>query len=103
MPYDNAGIKVSTVSGTTDTLAAGDMNTFIEYTNASAVTVTLNTGVGAIGNIVLIKQTGAGQVTISGTATIESAGSLTSTRAQDSVICLVCIASNVWALYGDRA
>lgn len=102
MPYDESGIKVATVTGTTDTLAAGDMNTFIEYTNASAVTVTLNTGVGTVGNIVVIKQTGAGQVTVSGTATIESAVG-NSTRTQDSVITLVCIAANTWALYGDMA
>lgn len=103
MPYDEAGIKVATVTGTTDTLAQADMNTFIEYTNAGAVTVTLNTGVGTVGNVVLIKQTGAGQVTIAGTATVESADSLVATRTTDSVICLVCIAANTWALYGDTA
>ena len=102
MPYDESGIIVATVSGTTDTLSREDMNKFIEYTNASAVTVTLNTGVGTTGNIVLIKQTGAGQVTVSGTATIESSIG-TKTRAQDSVICLVCIANNTWALFGDQA
>lgn len=100
LPYDEAGIKVATVTGTTDTLAAGDMNTFIEYTNASAVTVTLNTGVGTVGNVVLIKQTGAGQVTIAGTATVESAVGL-NTRTTDSVISLVCIAADTWSLFGD--
>ena len=102
LPYDEAGIKVATVTGTTDTLAAGDMNTFIEYTNASAVTVTLNTGVGTVGNVVLIKQTGAGQVTVSGTATFESAVG-EKTRTTDSVISLVCIAANTWAVFGDTA
>ena len=102
LPYDEAGIKVATVTGTSDTLAAGDMNTFIEYTNASAVTVTLNTGVGTVGNVVIIKQTGAGQVTIGGTATVESSVGL-KTRTQDSVISLVCIAADTWALFGDQA
>jgi hypothetical protein len=100
-PYDEAGVLVATVTGTADTLAQGDMNKFIEYTNAAAVTVTLNTGVGDVGNFIMIKQSGAGQVTIGGTATIESAGSLVSTAAQHSTIGLVCIAANTWALYGD--
>ncbi len=102
MAYSDAGLRVQTVSGTSDTLATADMNTFIEYTNGSAVTVTLNTGVGKVGNMVLIKQTGTGQVTVSGTATLEAAiGS--ATRTQDSVIALICIAANTWAVFGDCA
>lgn len=100
--HTDGGIPVQTVSGTSDTLATADMNTFIEYTNASAVTVTLNTGVGTIGNIVVIKQTGAGQVTVSGTATIETTLGAR-TRTDHSVIVLVCIAANTWSLYGDNA
>ena len=102
MEYTDSGIRVQTVADTSDTLATADMNTFIEYTNASAVTVTLDTGVGKVGNIILIKQTGAGQVTVSGTATIESAVG-NKTRTTDSVIALVCIATDTWALFGDQA
>ena len=99
--YDEQAILVQTVAGTTDTIAQADMNTFIEYTAATAVTVTLNTGVGDIGNILILKQTGAGQVTVAGTATVEY--SITpSTRTTDSVITLVCIAANTWALFGDQ-
>ena len=102
IPYSDGGIPVNTVSGTTDILATADINTFIEYTNASAVAVTLNTGVGKVGNVIIIKQTGAGQVTVSGTATFESAVG-EKTRIQHSVITLVNIASNTWAVYGDTA
>jgi hypothetical protein len=102
-PYDEAGVKILTVGTTSDTLGQTDMNCFIEYTAGTAVTVTLNSSVGDVGNIIIIKQSGAGQVTIAGTATIESAGSLLSTRVQHSVIVLTCIAANTWALYGDRA
>ncbi|KKK99753.1 hypothetical protein LCGC14_2629550, partial [marine sediment metagenome] len=102
MEYTDSGIRVQTVSGTSDTLATADINTFIEYTNASAVAVTLDTGVGKVGNVIIIKQTGAGQVTVSGTATLESAVG-NKTNAQDSVITLVCIATDTWALYGDMA
>jgi hypothetical protein len=81
------------------------MNTFIEYTSGSAVTVTLNDSVGKKGNIVVIKQTGAGQVSLTGSASIECAGTA-ATRAQHSVITLVCLvegASAEWACYGDYA
>lgn len=102
MAYSAGGVIVNTVTGTSDTLATSDINTFIEYTNGSAVTVTLNNGVGATGNFIIIKQSGGGQVTINGTATVETAVGQ-STRTQHSVIVLVCIASNTWALYGDTA
>lgn len=96
----SAGIPVNTVTGTSDTLVTADMNTFIEYTSGSAVAVSLNTGVGVVGNAVLIKQSGAGQVTVGGTATVEAANGQ-KTAAQHSVIALVCIGTNKWALYGD--
>lgn len=104
MPYDEAGIKVASVADTTDTLALTDMNTFIEYTSASAVTVTLNNSVGALGNIIIIKQTGAGQVSLAGTATLQGADTATKTRTTDSVMSLVCLvegASAEWAVFGD--
>ena len=102
MEYTESGVRFQTVSGTTDTLATADMNTFIEYTNAGAVTVTLNTGVGVQGNIIMIKQGGAGQVTVSGAAALESSIGV-ATRDQNSVITLFCQGSNVWAVYGDCA
>lgn len=102
MAYTDSGIRVQTVSGASDTLATADMNTLIEYTNASAIAVTLNTGVGKKGNIVIIQQDGAGQVTVSGTATLKSSVG-NKTRIQDSVIVLINKGSDVWALYGDMA
>ena len=102
MEYNTMGVPVNTITGTSDTLASGDMNHFNEYTNASAVAVSLNTGVGVVGNVVMIKQSGAGQVTIGGSATTEAAAGL-KTRAQHSVISLICIAANTWAVFGDTA
>ena len=102
MEYTDAGVRVTTVTGTTDTLNTANMNSFIRYTNGGAVAVTLNNGVGVLGNFVIIQQAGAGQVTVSGTATREAAiGS--STRVQSSVITLLLVASNTWAVYGDQA
>jgi hypothetical protein len=102
MEYTDAGVRVENVSGTTDTLATANMNTFIHYSNGSAVAVTLNTGVGEVGHFIIIKQGGAGQVTVSGTATLESTIG-NKTRTQESVITLFCQATNTWAVYGDMA
>ena len=98
--YSDAGIPVTTVAGTTDTLATADINTMIVYTSATAVAVTLNTGVGKVGNIVVIKQAAAGKVTVSGTATITASAAL-STRTTNSVISLICTAADTWTIFGD--
>jgi len=100
MAHSDGGIPVQTVTGTADTLATADMNTYIEYTNAAAVTVTLNTGVGKKSNVVVIEQAGAGQVTVAGTATVNAANGK-KTALQRSVIVLQCTATNVWTLFGD--
>jgi hypothetical protein len=100
--YADGGLIVQTVTGTTDTLGTADMNTFIEYTNASPVAVTLNTGTGGKGRVVIIQQAGAGQVTVSGTATFKSSVG-EKTRVEGSVIVLVNKGSDVWAVYGDQA
>ena len=98
--FSSIGFPVSTVTGTTDTLATADINKYLEYTNGSAITVTLNTGVGVAGNTIMIEQAGAGQITIAGTATVNSSNGLKS-RAQYSVLTLICKGSNVWTLSGD--
>lgn len=101
--YSDAGFPVTSESGTTDTLATADMNTMVRYTNAAAVTVTLNTGVGKVGNWVMLQQTTAGgQVTVSGTATINGSIGL-KTRKQHSVIVLLCVATDTWVVSGDAA
>ncbi len=102
MEYSDAGLRVQVVSGTSDTLGTADMNTFIEYTNGSAIAVTLDTGVGVKGNVLIIQQAGAGQVTVSGTATFKSAIG-EKTRDEGSVIVLLNKGSDVWAVYGDMA
>ena len=102
MEISDAGLRVQVVSGTSDTLGTADMNTFIEYTNGSAIAVTLDTGVGVKGNVLIIQQAGAGQVTVSGTVTFKSAIG-EKTRDEGSVIVLLNKGSDVWAVYGDMA
>ena len=91
------------VAGTTVTLADADCNTIIRYTAGTAVTVTVNTGVGGIGSVINILQGGAGQVTVSaGTATVQGANG-TKTRAQYSMITLVQVAADTWVVCGDSS
>lgn len=99
--YSQSGLIVEQVSDLTDTLDNTNMNTFIEYTNSSPVTVTLDTGIGVQGNFVIICQGGAGRVTVSGTATLEAAVGA-KTRVENSVIVLFNKGSDVWAVYGDQ-
>lgn len=102
IPYSSGGCIVNNVTDTTDTLGTADMNTFIEYDNASPIAVTLNTGTGSKGNWVVMQQVAAGQVTVSGTATFHSSIG-EKTRIQNSVIILMNKGSDVWAVYGDMA
>jgi hypothetical protein len=96
-------------SGTTDTLAAGDCGKTIEYTSASAVTVTAPNSL-VIGCHIAIVQGGAGQVTISAgaSATLVSAHSYTKTFGQSAGIGLSVIenaggSAAKYFLFGDGA
>jgi hypothetical protein len=106
------GAIVGTVvarSGTTDTLAAGDCGTTIEYTSASAVTVTGPNSL-VIGCHIAIVQGGAGQVTVAAGsgATLVSAHSYTKTFGQNAGIGLSVIenaggTAAKYFLFGDGA
>ena len=100
--HREAGIPIVTEATTSRTLTSNDMNRTIRCTSGSATSIVLNSGVGVVGAFVLIVQSGGGQVTVSGTATINSAKGL-KTRAQHSVVGLLCLAANTWVLYGDSA
>lgn len=102
IPFSDAGFPINTVSGTTDTLATSDINNYNEYTNASAVAVTINIGFGIKGNWIGIEQNGVGQVTLSGTATLQAAVGL-KTRTQFSVLYLICKGGDTWTVTGDAA
>ena len=59
------------------TLVVGDVGTRIQMTNASATTVTVNTGIFSAGDSVFIYNAGAGTCTVTaGTATVTTSGSL---------------------------
>lgn len=83
------GVIVNTQSGTTYTILSSDNGKIIEFTNSSAVTVTLPAGLGTTFTCI-IRQNGTGDVTLdtSGT-TVHNANSHTSTRAQYSAFAIL--------------
>lgn len=69
------------------TLVAADAGTAISMSNASATTITVNTGLFAAGDIVTIVNLGAGICTITaGTATVATSGSLALAQNQGGVL-----------------
>lgn len=92
-------------TGTARTLTAADFkgNRTLECTNAGAITLTLNTGVGPAGPLTVI-QGGAGAITVSGTATLESSGSLTSSGGQHTAFTIIPTqTTDVYKLVGTLA
>lgn len=81
--------SVTTQSGTTYTLAAGDCGTIVRFNNAGAITVTLPNSL-SIGCEVTAIQVGAGQVTFSAGsgATVVNAHSFTKTFGQNALVTL---------------
>lgn len=100
--HREAGMPIVTEATTSRTLTSNDMNRTIRCTSGSATSIVLNSGVGVVGAFLLIVQSGGGQVTVSGTATINAAKGL-KTRVQHSVVGLLCLAADTWVLYGDSA
>ncbi len=97
-------------TGTTYTLdETTDVNTLINFTNGSAVAVTIDTNANApfqIGQTIILRQGGAGQVTASGaggvTLNVPAAGGA-KTRVQYSHVSLIKIATDTWWAQGDLA
>ena len=101
--YRSAGIPIIIDSGVTVTPTDDQMNSMFLCTHsAAAISFELNTTIGEKGNIVIVQQSdGTRQVTIGGTATINSAAAGPTTVQQFSVLVCVCTATNVWTVYGD--
>lgn len=115
-PVDS-GIAISDVSknlyivenaqtGTTYTLVLADDHKLVSCANANPITLTipLNSSVAfPIGTQILIRQKGAGQVTITPAdgVTLNSPDSVDATIAQYSMAGLIKVATDTWALFGD--
>jgi hypothetical protein len=87
-------------TGTTYTLTSADNGKVVTLNNASAITLTINTGLGDGFNC-LIVQKGVGQITIAGTATRINRQSHTKTAGQYAVVSIVNIGSDNVIIAGD--
>ncbi|MCX6546639.1 MAG: hypothetical protein NTW40_01115, partial [Acidobacteria bacterium] len=95
-------VTVNAQSGTTNTLAATDANAFITLNNASAITLTLPTGL-PTGFQCTVAQLGAGTVGLAAGsgATIVSTATNKKFNAQGSGVTLIVVAANTWMAFGD--
>jgi len=104
---DDTTISFNAQTGTTYTLVAADSTKLVTTSNASAVVVTIPSGVFSAGNIINVQSIGVGLTTISGGAvTITSTGASASApilRARYSAASIICTASNVFTVIGDIA
>jgi hypothetical protein len=91
-------------TGTTYTMANTDFGKLITLNNAAAIALSVNTGLGTlVGQRIDILQLGAGQITVGGTATVNTSALTKKTRAQYSVCTLLCVATDSYVLIGDLA
>lgn len=96
--------SVSTLSGTSFSVSASTFGNLLVCTNASLITVTVDTSAGGtVGQRIDFLQSGAGQITFVGTATINTSAAVKKTRAQYSVVTLLCVATSSYVLLGDLA
>ena len=102
---DDTTLTFNAQTGTTYTLVASDASKLVTTSNASAVTVTIPSGVFSIGNQINIQSIGVGLTTISGGAvTITSTGASSSApilRARYSACTIICTNTNVFTVIGD--
>lgn len=98
-------IPINNQTGTTYALAASDAGACVRANNAAAIAVTAPTGgVFAVGDVILLRQVGAGQVTVTGgMLNLPAAITAAKTRAQGSVITLHYVATDTWDVSGDLA
>ncbi len=86
------------------TLVAADAGTAISMTNASATTITVNTGLFSAGDTVLIQNLGAGVCTVTaGSATVNTAGSLALAQYEAGVLYFVSASAAVLFDYTQTA
>ena len=92
---------VNAQTGTTYTLVAADQDAIVTLTNASAIALTVPSGIFSIGQEINLVQFGAGQVTVSGSGVTVVGTPGLKLRAQNAVATLICVATNSFVLVGD--
>lgn len=104
-----AGINMPVVAKAANyTIAVVDANTYLRFTAAGAVTLTIPTNVTAaipIASVIAIEQAGTGVVTVAGAGgvTVNCRGGVTATAGQYAVMQLKKVDTDVWTVLGDVA
>lgn len=97
-------IGVNNQTGATYTAVATDAGKMVRCNNAAAIALTLPTGgVYTVGDVVMVRQVGAGQITASGGTINVPTGVSAKTRVQGSVMSLHYVATDTWDASGDLA
>lgn len=91
-------VPINNQTGTAYSLVAGDAGKMVRCANAAAISLTLPTGTFTVGDVVMVRQVGAGQVTASGGIVNPASPK---TRAQNSVMSLHYVADDTWDASGD--
>lgn len=100
--YRQAGVPIINDATTNPVPTDDQVNAYWVCNNPATINFDVDTGIGEIGNVIIVEQGGAGVVDFTGgTATINSAYTNKQTQKQFSVAVLVCTANNTWTLYGD--
>ena len=93
---------INTQTGTTYSLLASDAGKLVTLSNASAITLTVPSGLGlATGQRIDIAQLGAGQVTVAASGTTINSTPGLKLRAQYSAASLIVTGTNTFLLVGD--
>jgi len=103
---DLAIAQFNAQTGTSYTLVLTDAAKLITLTNAAAITLTVPTNASVafpVGTQILLYQGGAGQVTISSSATLRSQGSKLKITGQYGLAGLVKVATDEWVAFGNLA
>ena len=99
--FKDLGFKVSSLSATT-VITESHLNTYLRCTHATGMDITLNATLGNIkGNWIVIEQAGAGQITINGTAVVNSPNGLKTYGQYSTVVLVYVVETNTWTLSGD--
>ena len=96
-------IGINNQTGTTYTAVLSDAGKMLRCANASAIALTLPTGTYTVGDVIMVRQVGAGQITASGGTINGPTGVNAKTRAQGSVMSLHYVAADTWDASGDLA
>jgi len=98
----SSSFEINEQTGTSYTVVASDLGKVIRFTNAAAITLTINSGF-TNGFNFLVEQSGAGVITWAGTATLNALNSQTKSSGQYALISFVATNTDEFTVSGDYA